>query len=674
MSWAEKVTRSRIAKCLWWAITVLALFFGVLGVVSTCIAARVGVFESGAEEYWQTSLFSYYVDIDSAEIINRAAQLGWQETDAQHMGMQDHRFLQYHIYQINEDGQQVEEIYRDDIGETRRVLRRYVDAFKNGSYSVTSEEVYNQNGLQPSVVLFGGEQKNSMHIVVESYIDEDKLFEPQNSANMPQTWVEEQIQMHAQNYVRLRPVKNQMVAAVVICAIAGLIALVMIGLGTGRTVGSNEAKLCGYDRIPMELQGAVLLLAAYTTLYFAVRFLYVDTVLLLLRSKVVLFAVCSVVTGIVLYGLIVFYSFVRWAKIGRPLSCFWAIRILGKVWRWGIQKAKIIFSAIPMVWQGLLLCMVVAGLHLLNILFPYGVSPVVQLALWILLWGVMVFGISYAAIGVRSVQRQVNSFLAGDYQAQPEFESKLPDISKISQGLCRIGDGMNTAVEQRIKSERMKTELITNVSHDLKTPLTSIINYTDLLAKEDLPESAREYAGVIAQQGERLRKLTEDLVEASKAASGVLSCTKVPTDLTELCQQAAAEYADRIEAAGLTPVLTLPEDSFTANLDGRLTWRILDNLFSNACKYAQPGTRVYLVGEQDAGYVTLTMKNISRDPLNIPAEELMERFVRGDSARTGEGSGLGLSIARSLSELQGGQFSLYVNGDLFQAQVRFPKQ
>ena len=229
-------------------------------------------------------------------------------------------------------------------------------------------------------------------------------------------------------------------------------------------------------------------------------------------------------------------------------------------------------------------------------------------------------------------------------------------------------------MDERLKSERMKAELITNVSHDLKTPLTSIINYVDLLKKEDIQgEKAREYIEVLDRKSQRLKKLTEDLVEASKASTGTLTVNPERLGVTQLVTQALGEYSEKLSAAGLTVVSTLTEEEVYVQADGRHFWRILDNLMGNCVKYAMPGTRIYLDLVAWDGYVTLSLKNISAGQLNIPAEQLMERFVRGDESRTTEGSGLGLSIARSLTELQGGLFRLEVDGDLFKAVVSFPQ-
>lgn len=239
--------------------------------------------------------------------------------------------------------------------------------------------------------------------------------------------------------------------------------------------------------------------------------------------------------------------------------------------------------------------------------------------------------------------------------------------------LNRISRGCAVEVERRMKSEHLKTELLTNVSHDIKTPLTSIINYVDLLKKTDLqPKEAREYADVLERQSNRLKKLLEDLIEASKASTGNITVELAPTDAAELLRQAVGEYSERLTAQSLETVLRIGGESCTITADGRLLWRVFDNLLGNVVKYAMPGTRVYFDLTEQGGQSSLVVKNISREALNIDTDELMERFVRGDASRATEGSGLGLSIARSLTECMGGRFELSVDGDLFKVTLRFP--
>lgn len=236
-----------------------------------------------------------------------------------------------------------------------------------------------------------------------------------------------------------------------------------------------------------------------------------------------------------------------------------------------------------------------------------------------------------------------------------------------------LGDGLRHALQEQMKSERMKADLITNVSHDLKTPLTSIINYVDLLKREELHnEKANEYLEVLDQKSQRLKQLTEDLVEASRASSGnvVLDIRRI--DVKELLMQTSGEFVERFEARGLQLVENLPQNPQYVDADGRRLWRIIENLFRNVEKYAMPHTRVYLDLINDGDRVAFSLKNISESPLNISPEELTERFTRGDESRSTEGSGLGLSIAKDLTEIQKGTFEIYLDGDLFKVTVSFP--
>lgn len=236
-----------------------------------------------------------------------------------------------------------------------------------------------------------------------------------------------------------------------------------------------------------------------------------------------------------------------------------------------------------------------------------------------------------------------------------------------------LGDGLRHALQEQMKSERMKADLITNVSHDLKTPLTSIINYVDLLKREELHnEKANEYLEVLDQKSQRLKQLTEDLVEASRASSGnvVLDIRRI--DVKELLMQTSGEFVERFEARGLQLVENFPQNPQYVDADGRRLWRIIENLFRNVEKYAMSHTRVYLDLINDGDRVAFSLKNISENPLNISPEELTERFTRGDESRSTEGSGLGLSIAKDLTEIQQGTFEIYLDGDLFKVTVSFP--
>lgn len=246
------------------------------------------------------------------------------------------------------------------------------------------------------------------------------------------------------------------------------------------------------------------------------------------------------------------------------------------------------------------------------------------------------------------------------------------DLKKHAEDLNHISDGMLKAVEEKMKSERFKTELITNVSHDIKTPLTSIINYVDLLKGEKLEnEKAAEYIDVLDRQSQRLKKLTEDLVEASKAATGAVALDMHQCKVSILMMQVCGEYDEKLKEKKLEVVSQFKDEDSEIMADGRSMWRIFDNVMSNICKYSQPNTRVYQLIEKKDGKLTITYKNTSEYQLNISEEELMERFVRGDSSRHTEGSGLGLSIAKNLTALQGGNLRINIDGDLFKVIMEF---
>lgn len=243
----------------------------------------------------------------------------------------------------------------------------------------------------------------------------------------------------------------------------------------------------------------------------------------------------------------------------------------------------------------------------------------------------------------------------------------------LAQTLNNLGDGLDTALQEKVKSERLKADLITNVSHDIKTPLTSIINYVDLLKREKIQnEKIQGYLEVLEQKAHRLKNLTEDLVEASKASSGNLKLDIANIDFVELIHQTNGEFEEKYETRHLELISGLPPEPILIAADGRRLWRVLENLYNNAFKYAMEYSRIYVDVVEREEHVYFTIKNVSANPLNINADELTERFVRGDVARTSEGSGLGLSIAKDLTHLLGGMFEIYIDGDLFKVQVGFP--
>ena len=297
----------------------------------------------------------------------------------------------------------------------------------------------------------------------------------------------------------------------------------------------------------------------------------------------------------------------------------------------------------------------------------------VYLPIWFILHLVLLPLILFTAMTLQKLKEAGEALAAGNLTYHTDTERMYGDLKEHGENLNSIASGMAIAVEERLKSERMKTELITNVSHDIKTPLTSIINYATLIGAEPCEnEKITEYADVLVRQSERLKRLIEDLVEASKASSGNLEVNLSPCDAAVFISQAGGEYEEKLKNAGLTLVTKQPEQEVRIMADGRRMWRIFDNLMNNICKYAQSGTRVYLTLEVIGSNAVFSFKNTSRDELNVSPDELMERFVRGDASRNTEGNGLGLSIAKSMAQLQGGSLEISTDADLFRAILSFP--
>lgn len=295
-----------------------------------------------------------------------------------------------------------------------------------------------------------------------------------------------------------------------------------------------------------------------------------------------------------------------------------------------------------------------------------------RFVVWII-WMVLVFGVynilKSSMIDLENVTKKSKLIAEGDYNTKIEDSTYFKGIA---HSFNTISDNLSSAVDEAVKSERLKTELITNVSHDLKTPLTSIINYSDLIVNDNTTEEEKdEYAKVIYEKSIKLKDLIEDLFEVSKASSGNIELNLESIDLRAVLMQIAGEWEDKLEDKNLQIVQTLPEEQVILNLDGNRTSRVLDNLFSNIYKYAMPGTRVYIDLEKNDREIILMIKNISNYSLNISASELVDRFKRGDESRNTEGSGLGLSIASSLIEAQGGKFNIEIDGDLFKTKIKF---
>ena len=481
-------------------------------------------------------------------------------------------------------------------------------------------------------------------VVYQAYLKSP--LAPRDSALYVMTWVE-----------RLISARYLLIVLAILLLAVCLFLFIFLLCSMGHKEGVDGIYQCWLNKIPLDLFLALLVLLFFAWATFLSDIWYID-----------------------------FWYYILLAFGAAALALTLVLSVAGRAKAPGFFRNTVIYKLfllifrtlgrIPMVWRTMLIwvcwCFVDLYFTFSNSYYYDSLLP----AFWVISRAVLTIVILYLASSLRLLQKEGQAIADGqtDYKGKP-IPRWLPALKKHEENLQSIQSGIQKAVDEQTRAERMKTELITNVSHDIKTPLTSIVNYVDLLEKEDIqPEKAKEYVDVLNRQSARLKKLTEDLVEASKASSGSLPVHLAPTDVNVLLSQLAGDYMEKLEDAQLEPIFRPAPSQPVIQADGQLLSRVLGNLFSNICKYAMPGTRVYFESAADENTVSLTFKNISKYELNIPAEELMARFVRGDRSRHTEGSGLGLSIAQSLTELQGGTFRLEIDGDLFKAVVTFPRE
>lgn len=446
-----------------------------------------------------------------------------------------------------------------------------------------------------------------------------------------------------------------------VCWLAALAGLIYLCCAAARRPDGGDPRCSGVHRIPFDVFLVLCGVAAYVPLYWL--FDYADLSFSVGVVCLIPVALCEVL----LAG---FFVVSLAARI--KTRTLWSNTVVWRLLRWMWRAISAVGRHLPTLWRVLL---ALGGFSLFEYMLLWINKHEADnlLILWFVEKCLLIPLIILVVLGLLRLRRGIRAIADGRVEHQVSSAYLFGELKNTAEDINRIGDGLQSAVEQRMRSERFKTELITNVSHDIKTPLTSIINYVDLMEKQNITDpTLQEYLEVISRQSARLKKLTEDLLEASKASTGNLTVERAPCNLGILLEQAVGEYSEKASTAELTLLLQQPPQAVTVLADGRHLWRVFDNLLNNVCKYAQAGTRVYVDLTAAAGTARVVFRNVSGAPLHITAEELMERFVRGDGARYTEGSGLGLSIARSLTELQGGTFALTVDGDLFKVEITLP--
>ena len=473
--------------------------------------------------------------------------------------------------------------------------------------------------------------------------------------------------------VRLHDLRWALIVVTLLCLALSVALIALLMMVAGRYPGEDTPRCRGVDRIPYDVFLGLYALLTGFEIALVIEMTYTDFVAGLI----------ALITGLALVDLplivLLFMSTATRCKCGtifRNTLIFYVLRLL----RWclvGVWRRLLcpvgrgicaVVRGIPLIWKGTLTLAALTAIELVWMLFS--VRNVVAIYLWMLYKLITLPLLLYVLVCMRRLQQGAQRMAQGDLSHRVNERGLPSALREHATDLNSISIGMNRAVEERMKSERLRTELITNVSHDIKTPLTSIINYVDLLGKEPpANERAAEYLDVLQRQSQRLKKLIEDLMEASRASTGNISVNAAPLEVGILLSQAMGEYQERLRVAGLETVYHAPENTPVILADGQLLWRVFDNLLSNAVKYAMRGSRLYIDLCEAEEHVCVIFRNVSAQPLHVAPEELTERFVRGDEARHGEGSGLGLSIAKSLVELQGGTLDICVDGDLFKVTV-----
>lgn len=465
-----------------------------------------------------------------------------------------------------------------------------------------------------------------------------------------------------------------------VLAVIGISFLLLAGLwvylylAAGRSRKREGIQPAGLNRIPLDIYALVIFPTVMWMLYIAysmtpsynMYYVIGNTLDSDLPLKLIICLAMSFSAGLLTTALL-FSAASQWKARPYILHNSVLYRIWAVLWKLLKKFGRLcrrLYRMLPVTWQWLIvgfgMGVILIGSISLESAFWFGIS--VMVCLGIVIYGAWAFGTLLS--GAKGMaQGKLSNKISSPYL--------IGAFAEFSQELNTLADVTVAAADARLRSERMKTELITNVSHDIKTPLTSIINYTDLLHSAQTPEQREEYLQILDRQSQRLKRLIEDLTELSKASSGNLRAELVPMDASEALTQALGEFSDKLEFAQLTLCTQIPTQPVMILADGRLFWRAAANLFSNVVKYALPGTRVYVSLTQEYGNAVICVKNISREPLNIRADELMERFVRGDRSRNTEGSGLGLSIAASVMEVQKGRLELRIDGDLFDAKLFF---
>ena len=455
---------------------------------------------------------------------------------------------------------------------------------------------------------------------------------------------------------------------IILSVVVVVVSFVYLMYSSGHRDNSDKIALNPIDKVPLEIYilggAAIIIFVVFILAQFTQWYSYNGSANNTVDFTFIVFLIYSSISIITL----ILLSFCMTLSTRVKKNTLYKNTLIYYLFGWLFRSIKLVFKNIALVWKVILLMAVITIVNLF-ILSSYSDLSFI---FYLMINALITLFLCVVAIQLEQLKKAGSNIAGGNINYRVNTSKMFGSLKQHGNDLNNINEGLSKALDERIKSERLKTELITNVSHDIKTPLTSIINYVDLLKKENIPnDKVKEYLDVLDRQSIRLKKLTNDVVEASKVTTGNIPVNFEQLDLCELLNQSIGEYEQKLEQNNLQLVVSMPDEKTPIVADGKLLWRVFDNVFNNIEKYAQQHTRVYLSVTKSNGVASIEFKNISKFPLNFSPDELMERFVRGDISRTTEGSGLGLSIAKSLTDLQNGSFNIFIDGDLFKVVLAF---
>lgn len=663
----EKIQNSKILKTISYGIIPIFVLIIIVHIFSLSYYEEYQEENSNRSSYFETERFAYNyfsalnraVDSQKSDgqyITETTREDIETEENIQYYGLRYNRL--YDILIINKNGIAYTNIDKTTKTDSIEKIKKYIE---DREYTW----IYDKNEIKTNI-----EQMKYNEI---AYDDRFELIQQSNceiysclrDANNGEAYIYDLIYKTVSKTYINAPI------VILVSTLLLIISIIYIIISIGHKNGYEGIYTNKLDKMPLEIVGIVigvmlsiegLVLVTCTSLVSSVT-----------SSNIInTFIGLSLLTGIIVYITLAIagITFIRRIKA----KIFWKSTLLYKIVKW---VKTIVLNIIEEIFKNpnktFRLVVIFAGFTVISlILFVLAMDnslwSLILLAFWYFTFKVMLNQINKLYI----IRDKIRDMYNGNVQEKLNEEEFKGELKQIVVELNDISGGLSNAIEEGLKSERLKTELITNVSHDIKTPLTSIINYVDLLKKEDIKnKNVEEYLNVLESKSQRLKKLTEDLIEASKASSGNIKLNIEKLNVKQLIKQVSGEFEDKFKGRGLEIIESIPDEELYINADSRYMFRIMENMYTNISKYALENSRVYIDVEKRNDNITIVLKNISRDKLNITVDELMQRFVRGDSSRTTEGSGLGISIAKSLTELQNGKFNMYLDGDLFKVVLEF---